>query len=578
MKTITATLCALLLASPLMAGGKWLTVYYGCQVVERASSTAYPYQGEPPWELPWNDGVTHIIHFFNAPNVKLSAVANGYWTLWSGNDSTDYWWGSISSGQGGTGYGDSLIVIAHRHGVKVLTCVAGLGGNELITIAIDSTKLQTLCTSIANFVNRHNYDGVDVDWEIRWYQLTCGMSSGNTTITSAGLFGATIVPGMTVSASGGGIPSGATVVNVTNTSALTISQAPTQTNASATLFFGVANSHNLRFNRMLSNTLLAVCGPGKIITCAPGPFDGNSFYGPANDAYISQYNPQWYGSGGTFWNQNVGGNVIYLQSVLWKGYTPDQTNAFSIYENRTADNNGGLKAWVTAGHAKSKLGMGVNNYGWMWTATDTLFALASSGQVYFDQKYIDRKRVLANGGTDTWDTTRKASYIHGTASGNLSYPPTMTAGHKFLFDYKSVASVQADAQFIVDSGFGGMMIYEYWSDNDPTLSDTYRNPIIHAAGAILGGTNPPQYTITASAGAGGSITPTPTAVVDSATSQGFTITASGGYHIVSVVVDGLDQGAIGTYTFYNVTANHSISATFAQNAAAAMRRLRTKHY
>jgi uncharacterized repeat protein (TIGR02543 family) len=74
-----------------------------------------------------------------------------------------------------------------------------------------------------------------------------------------------------------------------------------------------------------------------------------------------------------------------------------------------------------------------------------------------------------------------------------------------------------------------------------------------------------QYTITASAGPNGSITPSGSVVVNSGASQAFTITANAGYHIEDVLADGVSQGTTGTYTFTNVTANHTISATFAIN-------------
>ncbi len=70
------------------------------------------------------------------------------------------------------------------------------------------------------------------------------------------------------------------------------------------------------------------------------------------------------------------------------------------------------------------------------------------------------------------------------------------------------------------------------------------------------------FNISASAAAGGSISPSGTVPVNSGTNQTFTITADPGYYITSVVVDGVNQGAIGSYTFTNVTAAHSISATF----------------
>ncbi|MFH1170167.1 MAG: Ig-like domain-containing protein, partial [Candidatus Vogelbacteria bacterium] len=45
--------------------------------------------------------------------------------------------------------------------------------------------------------------------------------------------------------------------------------------------------------------------------------------------------------------------------------------------------------------------------------------------------------------------------------------------------------------------------------------------------------------------------------------QTFTITPNTGYQIASVLVDGINQGVITTYPFTNVTANHTISASFA---------------
>ncbi|HEY6872712.1 MAG TPA: hypothetical protein VI298_08310 [Geobacteraceae bacterium] len=72
------------------------------------------------------------------------------------------------------------------------------------------------------------------------------------------------------------------------------------------------------------------------------------------------------------------------------------------------------------------------------------------------------------------------------------------------------------------------------------------------------------YTITGTAGSGGSITPT-SATVNCGGSQAFTITPNTGYHIVDVKVDNVSQGAISSYTFNNVTASHTISATFAIN-------------
>ncbi len=74
------------------------------------------------------------------------------------------------------------------------------------------------------------------------------------------------------------------------------------------------------------------------------------------------------------------------------------------------------------------------------------------------------------------------------------------------------------------------------------------------------------YTITASSGIHGSISPAGAIVVNSGASQTFTMTADTGYHIQNVLVDGTSRGAIGTFTFTNVVANHTISASFAADS------------
>jgi hypothetical protein len=73
------------------------------------------------------------------------------------------------------------------------------------------------------------------------------------------------------------------------------------------------------------------------------------------------------------------------------------------------------------------------------------------------------------------------------------------------------------------------------------------------------------YTITATAGANGTITPSGTVTVNHGATQTFTITANTGYHVADVKVDGSSVGALTSYTFTNVTANHTINATFAIN-------------
>jgi hypothetical protein len=71
------------------------------------------------------------------------------------------------------------------------------------------------------------------------------------------------------------------------------------------------------------------------------------------------------------------------------------------------------------------------------------------------------------------------------------------------------------------------------------------------------------FAIAASAGTGGSISPSGSVTVANGDSLTFAIIPDAGYHIESVLVDGAPVGAATSYMFSNVTASHTISATFA---------------
>jgi len=71
-------------------------------------------------------------------------------------------------------------------------------------------------------------------------------------------------------------------------------------------------------------------------------------------------------------------------------------------------------------------------------------------------------------------------------------------------------------------------------------------------------------TITASAGPNGAITPSGAVLVMTGTDKTFTITPDACYAVADVVVDGASQGPLSLYTFLNVVADHTISASFSQ--------------
>ena len=71
-----------------------------------------------------------------------------------------------------------------------------------------------------------------------------------------------------------------------------------------------------------------------------------------------------------------------------------------------------------------------------------------------------------------------------------------------------------------------------------------------------------NYTINATAGANGTISPSDEVTVAEGEDKTFTITANSGYHIKDVKVNGASVGAVSTYTFNDVAANATITVEF----------------
>lgn len=132
-----------------------------------------------------------------------------------------------------------------------------------------------------------------------------------------------------------------------------------------------------------------------------------------------------------------------------------------------------------------------------------------------------------------------------------------------LIIYYSTGQVALD---VIDSGTSGIVTFNTegaftWkvragdnSGNWGAWSNTWN--------LIIQSTTPVTYTITASAGPNGSISPSGSVTVNQGSNKSFTITPDSGYSINDVLVDGNSVGAVSSYIFTNISQNHTISATF----------------
>ena len=138
-----------------------------------------------------------------------------------------------------------------------------------------------------------------------------------------------------------------------------------------------------------------------------------------------------------------------------------------------------------------------------------------------------------------------------------SYTGQETSGYALA----GSAEVKVPAQYAVD---GVQFAFRYVNTTHDTAPLAVDNVKLMA---VEDGPVAQKYTITATAGEGGSITPAGEVSVKEGASQTFTITASEGYAIADVLVDGQSVGAVDSYTFENVTANHTIAAVFTRTAS-----------
>lgn len=100
------------------------------------------------------------------------------------------------------------------------------------------------------------------------------------------------------------------------------------------------------------------------------------------------------------------------------------------------------------------------------------------------------------------------------------------------------------------------------SNNSYTITNIQQNTTVNVTFAEAD-----AFQIIASSNDHGTVSPFGQLEVGCGETVVYTITPDDGYRIANVIVDGLSKGAISTYTFSSVTANHTLVATFVEENA-----------
>ncbi len=212
--------------------------------------------------------------------------------------------------------------------------------------------------------------------------------------------------------------------------------------------------------------------------------------------------------------------TLHNQLVTNPNFTNATGNIYTLAPNSPAINAGTstyLPSYDITGSARTNPGIGA--YAYAGTSATQYAITASAG---------------SGGGISP------SGSVQVSQGGNQSFTITPNAGYH-------IANVTVDG-----ASLGAVATY--------TFSSVSAN---HTIAATF--TANTTYTITATAGAGGSISPSGSTIMNQGVSQSYTITPNSGYKIASVTVDGAAVGAVATYTFSNVSANHTIAATFSAN-------------
>ena len=334
--------------------------------------------------------------------------------------------------------------------------------------------------------------------------------------------------------------------------------------ASATLMPGPLNDA-MSAKANVSGAVVVVAGTGSSVsgvlrtaTAPPaGPVGWWKLEGDPSDASGNGNHATAFGN--PTYVAGMSGQAISLNGTSQYASVADNTSLGTV----TSANAITLAAWVKPGVvntqnlvSKSTNG-GVNGYE-LCLASATSGAGPNRAFVRFNQvtsgdTYRVNSNTLYSGLLGTWfhlaatyDGATIKLYVNGMLENSL--PAAMTIAANTL---PLAIGAQVAANGTASRWFQGAM-------DDVRL---YNRAL--SAAEISELANLTTWTITASAEPHGSISPSGAVSVPQGGSRLFTITPEAGYIVDDVLVDGSSVGAVTSYEFTNVTADHTIAASFA---------------
>jgi photosystem II stability/assembly factor-like uncharacterized protein len=289
-----------------------------------------------------------------------------------------------------------------------------------------------------------------------------------------------------------------------------------------------------------------------------------------NSLAIDQTNTQviyagTYG-GGVFKSTNGGTNWTQMNSGLANKYVfslaIDQKNSNILYAG--TDSNGIYK--YTSLHtitASADNGGSINPNGEIFVSygDSKTFTITPNSGYKIKDVIVDGVSV---GAVSTYTFGNVTTFHTIEASFEMCYLITSSSDDNGSISPKGGVTVNPNSSqtFTVTPNIGYKIKDVIVDGGSVGAVSTYTFSNITVNHTIAATFEPITYSITASSGTGGSISPSGTITVNSGDSKTFTITPNNSYKISNVKVDSVLKGSISTYTFINIASDHTISATF----------------
>jgi len=305
--------------------------------------------------------------------------------------------------------------------------------------------------------------------------------------------------------------------------------------------------------------------------------EGNEIYGPC---HILTPAEQWFNTVPATGNHSP---VISSLTANPSSVDIDESTSITCIASDEDVGDTLTYAWSKSGGTITGSGSAIT-----WTAPSTEGTYAIACTVSDENGVEDRKSVYIvvdeseeqlsstvaptiSGGTDVDDGYVNADdFICGFTSCGLVFYGNGPGNAEIKIYINDICVDTCDALpqgfwtgFITNTELGadGVKTVYATATEDGLAESTHSNEITFILDTT-GSEEDDTYTISASAGSHGSISPSGSIIVNQGSDKSFTITPDTGYQIDDVRVDGSSVGAVSSYTFTNVTQDHTIYATF----------------